>query len=381
MKKQIIVLCEFYDILKAVDEHFGICIPYISNWILNYETCPDDMKAFRYVLPEYIAWDTVGQLFIRYHLNPEGDWWRHQAVIWILANMYYGDSYNEHLNSVHSSDESIMSLRAEISRREIAKVYWALKSNEDAVRDIRNQYKKWEDEWKNETKAHWNQRKESIRKELEKAWGKEYVNGRSWKLVEKLILKERDALVEKEINEAIKLREEYKEYERQKKALTTITLSVGGFKVNLDNRIEWFNDLCNNQLFPHTIPDICTKEQAKEIADPPKPRGRKPEDPRIRAVVYGVSQYFYQEHLVESHTAKNLQGFTCELLKLMDIRGDKGAFLSPKQVGDLMDNLPNAKNDPSFFSTGWTSCSIESLMNEIVDPFNWLWPSTTPVQQ
>jgi len=145
-------------------------------------------------------------------------------------------------------------------------------------------------------------------------------------------------------------------------------LKIGDTSLALDNASWWVVDLFRNHLFPHFIDDIETVGQAK--AKYVKKPGKKPEDNRITAIVYGISQLFFDRGLVETKTQRNLSPFIQDILRLMKLKNNAGKIPTILQIQKMIENLPKAKTDPKFFSASLRPASKEDLLKDYDDPEN-----------
>ena len=194
------------------------------------------------------------------------------------------------------------------------------------------------------------------------------MNGPEWKYVQEEIAKEVDSIIEKEKEQDLHNREDWKKISTAYDDLERVTLKIGDIRLTLDNASWWVVDLFRKHLFPHFIGDIKTVGQAK--AQYVKKPGKKPEDNRITAIVYGISQLFFDRGLVETKTQKNLPPFIQDILRLMELKNNAGQIPTTQQIEDMIENLPKAKTDPKFFSASLRPASKEDFLENYDDPEN-----------
>ena len=129
----------------------------------------------------------------------------------------------------------------------------------------------------------------------------------------------------------------------------------------------WFVEFLRNHLFPWFIPEVHDIATAQRMLR--NPPGRKPEDERVKVLVSGTSNLFFDYELVKSRAQSNLLRFLERMLDMMAITCKDGKKPTMQRIEKIIDNLPHDKKSPLLYSDNITPCE---------KPHHWL-PSSTEV--
>lgn len=366
--KRYISLFKALPYFTVLDDYFGQCLPGLAIMLSEIEMNGEEMDR-NLRLTEYVSGPDIVKAFERAGIDTEREGFSYDSLIWLVCNMYYGDNYYEFTNAQESVDNGAYGAYKNI-RTSAARLFVLLKRYTDARSKLYLEKEKIEKEWEDKTREHWRIRRAEIRLEIEREWGKDEVNGPDWKYVEGEIAKEADARLEREKESALHAQDNWKRVSSAQNALECVSLKIGGQSLNLESASWWFEELFSNHLFVHFLRDVKTVDQAKALYV--KKAGKKPEDNRITAMVYGISKLFYDRGLVATKTQANLLPFILDIIRLMDLKNNAGRIPTLKQIEKMIENLPNAKQDPKFFSASLRPVSIEELMIDPVIPENGL---------
>ena len=360
----------YFDIL---DQYFGMSYPGLADILINLEMNPDEDICLR--LTEYVPGEAIQEALDKTCIDSSKVDIDLVSFLWLLCNLYYGDEYYSILKEQDNTPEAQMG-EAYQSVRSIALESLSLFENYAHSRDeIIAKRRVFEKEWRERTIEWWRARREELRKQFEKEWGEEEVNGPNWKIVQEEISKEVDRAIEKEKLSALHEEDGWKRLDAKDEHLEKVTIKIGDNSVTLKNAGWVVDNLFRNHLFPHFIPGIKTTKQVKEVKDKMNNSGNKPEDNRITAVVHGISKYFYENGLVQNKTQDNLKEFIQRIIVLMGLTNKKGEVPTAYQIGKLIENLPNAKNNPMFYSATYKRVDPQKLQLNRPDPeyeLNWL---------
>ena len=369
--KQYISLYKALPYFKVLDQYFGQCLPGLTLILSEIEMNGEDEDRFLGIFEQVTESDLL-EVFRKAKLDTERDGFRYVDLLWLVCNMYYGENYNEFTKAQQSSNNGVYKAYDNI-RESSAKLFVLLNNYHDLRKKLAEEEKHHKKPWEERTREQWRKRRAEIRLERERKWGAELVDGPDWKSVASEIAKETDSLLEEEKKATFENLEEMKRVTLAKKDLERVTLKIGDDSLTMESAGWWFEDLFRNHLFTHFLRDVKTTKQAKALYT--KPKGKKPEDNRVTAIIYGISQLFFDRGLVETKTPANLTSFIQNILRLMDLKNNEGKLPSVKQVEKLIENLPKAKTDPKFFSASLTPLSREQLLLDSDDPendLNWL---------
>ena len=332
---------------QDVKEYFGITYNFIVGSLKIVESDPDAEQWVQ--IPEKIEPSILENLFDTWHFNIGESISRGQAlfVIYIVANLYYGDNYYRYYREINMTQE-VGELRCyDNIRKEVLKIYIRFAQYNKTKSLAMLSKWRWEEAWKLQHKEDRSSRMKAIIKEFEEDYGK--IEGEDWKKREEIYTKWANERLDYEMELEMKAEKGWQEKDQQFRSSEKIHFRFGQEKgFNIPNGSFWFDDLLTNHLFAIFLDDINSIDQAKEALknDP----GRDAEDPRLRAIVYGMSKFFYDYKLVSSHAPDNLVSFLQKLLKLMEITDNKGKIPGKKKIKKLIENLPKAKEDPKFYT-------------------------------
>ncbi len=363
--QQYISLFKSLPYFKVLDEYFGQCLPGLAIKLTEVElNGEEDDMTIR--LTEYVCGPDLLKAFEKAKIDTERDGFRYVDLLWLVCNMYYGDNYNQYSNDQEKTPEAGADRAFSSIRHSAADVFLLLKKYKGSRGRLVVKERSFRKEWEEKTKEYWRTRRAEIRKEEERKWGDAAVLGEDWKYVEEEIRKDVDERIADEIEKAYREQDEWKRISRARMDLERVTLKIGGNTTTLESSSWWIEELFSNHLFVHFLRDIETVEQAKALnANRP---GKKPEDNRITAIVYGISKRFFDKGLVKTKTPTNLKQFIGEILRLMGLKNNKGKLPSMQQIHKMIENLPKAKTDPKFYSASLRPVSSESLRHMRVDP-------------
>ena len=362
--KKYIYLLNALPYFKVLDEYFGQCLPRLAIALeeieLNGESADCDWR-----ITEHVSSPDIIKVFEDYGIVKERDGFRYIDLMWLVCNMYYGENYNAYSKAqIRGVDRAYENIR-----KSSAKLFLLLNEYDSSRGKLLLERERIKKDWEEKTREFWRNRRTEVRVEKEREWGKEALNGPDWKNVEEEIKKDVDGIINDEMEEQLHELEEWKKIDTAYDKLEHVTLKIGGESVVLDNAAWWFEDLIRNHLFEHFLHDVDTVDQAKALNT--KTPGKKPEDNRITAMVYGISQLFHDRGLVATKTNTNLTRFIQSILRLMDLKNNAGKLPTLQQIEKMIENLPNAKTDPKFFSASLRPASVEDLkMSDSVEPEN-----------
>ena len=362
--KKYIYLLNAHPYFKVLDEYFGQCLPGLAIALeeieLNGESADCDWR-----ITEHVSSPDIIKVFEDYGIVKERDGFRYIDLMWLVCNMYYGDNYNAYSKAqINGADRAYENIQ-----KSSAKLFLLLNEYDSSRGKLLLERERIKKDWEEKTREFWRNRRTEVRVEKEREWGKEALNGPDWKNVEEEIKKDVDGIIKDEMEEQLHELEEWKKIDTAYDKLEHVTLKIGGESVVLDNAAWWFEDLIRNHLFEHFLHDVDTVDQAKALNT--KTPGKKPEDNRITAMVYGISQLFHDRGLVATKTNTNLTRFIQSILRLMDLKNNAGKLPTLQQIEKMIENLPNAKTDPKFFSASLRPASVEDLkMSDSVEPEN-----------
>ena len=360
----------YFDIL---DQYFGMPYPGLADILINLELNPDEDFDLR--LTEFVSGNAIQEALDKGRFDTSKVAIDLPSLLWLMCNLYYGDEYPSLMEDLDNTPDDQM-FKTYQSVRTVALKSSSLFENYAHRRDgiIARKFA-FEKEWRVRTAGQWKKRREELRKKFEKEWGEEAVNGPDWKYVEEEIRKELDSAIEKEIMKALHEEEEWKQLDSEDKDAEKVIIKIGDNKVILEGAGWVVDSLFRNHLFPHFIPGIKKAEQVQEAKGKNKKTGNKPEDNRITAVVHGISKYFYENGLIQNKTQDNLKEFIRSIIVLMGLTNKKGKVPTTAQIQKLIENLPNAKNDPMFYSATFKPIDPKKRHLDMPDPedeLNWL---------
>ena len=370
--KQYISLFKALPYFHVLDKYFGQCLPGLAITLSEIEKNGEKEDEIIWIT-EHVSRPAIIKVFTDAGIETARDDFSYVDLMWLVCNMYYGENYEEYskdqVNGVDVAFDNI--------RKSSAKIFLLLKEYADSKGKLILEKKRIRTAWEENTQEFWRNRRAEVRREKERDWGAEEVNGPDWKFVEEQIGKEVDSQIEDEMEEQFHDFDECKKVVSALKDLERVTLKIGEKSVKLDYASWWFDDLFRKHLFVHFLRDVETKDQAKALNA--KTPGKKPEDNRITAMVYGISQLFFDDGLVETKTNADLRYFIQSILRLMELKNNAGKLPTLKQIEKMIENLPNAKTDPKFFSASLRPASRETLkMSDPDNPENELGWLTSP---
>lgn len=351
--KQYISLFKALPYFHVLDKYFGQCLPGLARTLTEVEM--NGEKEDRNLrITEHVSRPAIIKVFGDAGIETAGGDFSYVDLMWLVCNMYYGENYENYskaqVNGVDVAFDSI--------RKSSAKIFLLLKEYSNSKGKLVSEKARIRKAWEENTQEFWRNRRADVRIEKEREWGKE-VNDPDWKYVEEQIREEVDSQIEDEMEEQFLDLDECKKVVSALKDLERVTLKIGKESVKLDSASWWFEDLFRKHLFVHFLSDVETIEQAKALNA--KIPGKKPEDNRITAMVFGISQLFLDDGLVETKTNANLRYFIQSILRLMELKNNAGRLPTLRQVEKMIENLPNAKTDPKFFSASLRPVSLEEL--------------------
>ena len=368
-------LNDYLPYFQIVKEYFGIPHDDIIGSMDIVESNPDS-EQFVYIL-EKIKPSILEYLFDTWHFNTGELIYKGQAlsVVYLVANLYHGDNYYKFNRQPNRTPEESELRCYDNIRKEVLEILIHLTQYKKAKAMALLEKENWEKVWKEKHKAERDDRKKVIIKEFEEDYGK--IEGEDWKKRDEIYTKWANERLDYEMESEMMAEEAWKEKDQQYRSAEMIHFRFGqekGFKI--PNGGYWFDALLNNHLFAIYLDDINSIADAKEaLKNNP---GRDAEDPRLRAIVYGVSQFFYDYKLVSSRAPDNLVSFLQKLLELMEITDNRGKLPNKKTIKKLIENLPNAKEDPKFYTrefvkvTNLSSLSMFEGTSKEEDANRWL---------
>ena len=325
-------------------------------------------------ITDHIDLITVEQLIDRWHFieeeGPQRDYLKY--YLYFLANLYYGDNYQNALKRLDSTYDARYSLWYSNIREEALKLYLDVDNYKRAVRQAQNDKLLWEINWQKQKASERATRKKQLVKQLEEDYGP--IEGDKWKDILKTYSEYSDQILDKMMDQEMMENPEWKGLLKKEKAAKSVHIRFGKEKGRqFPNFNRWFIDLLENHLFPWFIPDIIDVDSAK--AELNREAGRKPEDQRLRAIVNGTANYFFDVGWVKSRTQSNLLGLLENLLNLMTITCSDGTKADKKKIMKLIENLPNAESSSKFYTQ--ESTPIEqlpdiSMMEVVTSSIGWL---------
>lgn len=360
---------------QLIKEYFGISYEQILGSMSILESDPDS-EQYVYIL-EKISIPTLEELFITWHFNGSELIGRSQAVslVYFVANLYYGDNYYRYERSKNSSQEEGIYKCYDNIRKEALKMYIKFSQYKKSKALIGYNLHLWEKNWKEQHADERAARRKEIMAELEEDFGE--IKGENWKKIEERYSLLSDERLNDEMDTKMMAEEGWQELNKQYKAADNIHFRFGiekGFTI--PNGSAWLDALFYEHMFPIFLDDINSIAEAKKAVR--KDPGKDSEDPRLRAIVFGISRFFYDYKLVSSHAPSDLVNFLRNLLELMEITCRNGKKPENITIENLIENLPNAKTDPKFFTPEFSDIkdlSQLTLLNDFdksKEAYNWL---------
>ena len=379
MPAYVFSVAEFRYYFKAIKEYFGLTRNDLFLKQEEVEINPNlvEDEIFRadtkVIIKEHIPYEDILTLFDKSKLDVGEYKPQFASFVWLLANTYYGDSYNYYLEELGMSDLALDTRMYEEVRKENLQLFVALKDYVKAERKVFFERYKWEEAWKDAHKEDLAARKKTIIKELENDYGE--IHGEDWKLREETYNRIADGRLDREMGVEMRTEKGWIALNERLKEAESITISFGKqkAKIALPNFDFWVNKLMENHVFPRFIPEIKTVDDAKALLR--KPAGRPLEDIRVRTIAYGLSNYFFDNEVIETRTSRKLLDFLEGLFKMMDIRCNNGKYPDWQKLEDVIQNAPNAKEKPRFYTKddNLSICSMEELKDPRSDDIlNWL---------
>lgn len=337
----------FMPIFQVIRQYYGMTDDKILKKMDFLEMNPDEEEWVE--ITNHIDLITLEQLIDRWHFDVEEGLQRDylKTFLFFLANLYYGDNYEKALRRIDSTDDANYDRWYSNVREEVLKLYIDVDNYNKAVSKAWYNRIQWEKAWREQKAGERAARKKLLVKQLEEDY--EPITGENWKEIQTNYSDHSDRVLDEEMGREMMAEPEWKELLKQEKAAEQVHIRFGKESGRpFPNINHWFIDLLNNHLFPWFIPDIADAASAKEELN--RDPGRKPEDPRLRAIVNGTANYFYDIELVKSRTQSNLIGFLEKLLDLMTITCSDGKKADQKKIRKLIENLPNAEASPKFYT-------------------------------
>ena len=332
---------------EIIEEYFGIRDCLIKDSMLTLKEYPNSEQTVE--IPEKVEFSDLASLFDTWHFQGNDSFSREQYVTltYFVANLYYGDTYYKLERSYSRNQETMESACYDGIRKEVLQLYieWA-KYKKDKALALSERYN-WEMDWTTRHKEERQNRKKQIMKELEEEYGE--IKGENWKKRQNLYDQIAASRLDDEMETKMRAEDGWIEMDKRYHEASRIHFRFAKQKgFTIDNFSSWFDALLEYHLFPLFLDDIRSIADAKTALkmDP----GKKAEDKRLRAIVYGISKFFYDYRLVSSHAPDNLVAYIQKLLELMKITDKGGKLPSRRTIKKLIENLPNAKEDPKFYT-------------------------------
>ena len=336
------------DLIVAFDailDYYGMTDPIIRKKMAIVHNDPDKEQWVQ--IDERVGYDDLGRLFDLGGFETKGYREKFVTLLWLVANLYYGDNYYKAYQMIESSDEAIADLRYSEVRSEVLRFYIKVAEYEKLRNKAISEEVLWAEDWMKRGKSARAARKKEIIKQLEIDYGE--IKGPEWKEIQQSYSNYADTLLDEEMTEKMRQEEDWKRLHKKVEDAEQIHLRFGDEKgFCLPNYDQWFLKLLKNHLFPWFIPDVLDVEDAK--AKLRARSGRKPEDERLRAIVNGTANFFFDYEMVGSRTQTNLLDFLPKYLEMMGITCSDGSKPSRQKVEKLIEYLPNAETPSRFFS-------------------------------
>ena len=347
-------VAKFGNYFKAIKEYFGLTRNDLFLKQEEVEMNPNlvEDESFRaeteVIIEEHIPYEDILTLFDKSKLDVGEFEPQYASFVWLVANIYYGDSYNFYLEEIGMSDMALDARIYEEVGKENLQLFIALKAYSEARNRVYSKRYKWEEAWMIAHTEERSLRKKRIIKELENDYGE--IRGEDWKLKEETYNRIADGRIDKEMGKEMRIEKEWIALNEKLKEAETITINFGKHQktIAIPNFEFWINKLMENHVFPRFIPEVKTVDDAKALLR--KPAGRPLEDIRVRTIAYGLSNYFFDNEVIETRTSRKLLDFLEGLFKMMDIRCNNGKYPDWQKLEDVIQNAPNAKEKPRFYT-------------------------------
>lgn len=294
------------------------------------------------------------------------------TFIWLIANIYYGDSYYFYLDEYGMTDVAIEGAIYEAIANENLLLFLALKEYMRVESLALTEKYNWEKAWTETHNEERQARKRLIIKEYENDFGK--IEGEDWKEREAIYDRMADSRLDKEMGKEMRSEKEWISLNKKLKDAQSITIRFGKQeKTVIPNSDFWVNKLLENHVFPRFIPEYNSVEEAKEALK--KPAGRPSEDIRVRTLAYGFSRFFLDNEIITTSTSRDLLFFLEKLFAKMDIRCNNGKYPDWLKLEDVIQNSAAAPRKPRFFTPDDRKrfCNVKKLEDPTPqDILNWL---------
>jgi hypothetical protein len=126
-------------------------------------------------------------------------------------------------------------------------------------------------------------------------------------------------------------------------------------KVTLNNTFRWFQGLLDNHLFPNCIPDISSREQAKESLA--RKAGRPEANKVVNAMVNGLANLCKDEGVITASVPKLLLCFIYDILLVMELVRPDDNVVTLDWIKAQISNLKKAGKDARIFTPETRTCS------------------------
>ena len=167
--KQYISLFQALPYFKVLDEYFGQCLPGLAIKLEEVKMNGEDADYFVRIT-EKVSRPDLLKAFEKAELETERDGFRYVDLLWLVCNMYYGESYYEFSEALSKADNGAGGAYENV-RKSSAKLFVLFEEYERKRGAVLQEREKIEKTWDAETREIWRKRRAEIRKEKEREWG------------------------------------------------------------------------------------------------------------------------------------------------------------------------------------------------------------------